>query len=95
MDSIRNKCRRRKTTVNEFISRYEEFQSKGMGLYIHSSEKGSGKTMLSCCLLNEISKRYVGSIKFVNALDFLEITKRVFMIMTIPMWMPYICVRHW
>lgn len=63
-------------TVNEFITRYEEFQEKGMGLYIYSAEKGSGKTMLSCCLLNEISKRYIGSIKFVNTLNFLEMTKK-------------------
>lgn len=65
-----------KKIVNEFITRYDEFQEKGMGLYIYSAEKGSGKTMLSCCLLNEISKRYVGSIKFVNALNFLEMTKK-------------------
>lgn len=65
-----------KRTVNEFLARYEEFQEKGMGLYIYSAEKGSGKTMLSCCLLNEISKRYIGSIKFVNTLNFLEMTKK-------------------
>lgn len=65
-----------KKTVNEFITRYEEFQAKGMGVYIYSKTKGSGKTMLSCCILNEISARYIGSIKFVNALDFLEMTKK-------------------
>ena len=49
-----------------------------MGLYIHSGTKGSGKTMLACCVLNEISSRYYGSVKFVNALDFLEMTKKGF-----------------
>ncbi len=34
--------------------------------------------MLSCCLLNEIAKRYTGSVKFVNILDFLEMTKKGF-----------------
>ena len=39
---------------------------------------GSGKTMLACCLLNEITKRHKGSVKFVNILDFLEMTKKGF-----------------
>lgn len=64
--------------VLQYITRYEEFREKGMGLYIHSGTKGSGKTMLACCVLNEISSRYYGSVKFVNALDFLEMTKKGF-----------------
>lgn len=65
-----------KGTVNNFITKYEALSSKGMGLYIFSQTKGSGKTMLSCCILNELSKRYIGSVKFINALDLLEMTKR-------------------
>ena len=64
--------------ILQYITRYEEFREKGMGLYIHSGTKGSGKTMLACCVLNEISSRYYGSVKFVNALDFLEMTKKGF-----------------
>ncbi len=67
-----------KDTVNRYILNYERFRDKGMGLYIYSGTKGSGKTMLSCCLLNEISKRYPGSVKFINTLDFLEMTKKGF-----------------
>lgn len=67
-----------KGMVNKFIVNYPQFKEKGMGLYIHSGTKGSGKTMLACCLLNEISQRYAGSVKFVNTLDFLEITKKGF-----------------
>ena len=67
-----------KNTVNTYISNYERFCAKGMGLYIYSKEKGSGKTRLACSALNEISKRYAGSIKFVNAMDFLEMTKKGF-----------------
>lgn len=65
-----------KAMVNTFITKYEMFKSKGFGLYIYSETKGSGKTMLSCCLLNEISKRYPGSVKFINTLDFIEMTKK-------------------
>lgn len=64
--------------VLQYITRYEEFKEKGMGLYIHSGTKGSGKTMLACCVLNELSSRYYGSVKFVNTLDFLEMTKKGF-----------------
>ena len=69
-----------KTTriIQKFIMNYENFQDKNMGLYIYSGTKGSGKTMLACCILNEISKRYIGSVKFINALDFLEMTKKGF-----------------
>lgn len=68
----------RKGVIQKFIMNYENFQNKNMGLYIYSGTKGSGKTMLACCILNEISKRYVGSVKFINALDFLEMTKKGF-----------------
>lgn len=67
-----------KDMVNDYIMNFERFKKHGMGLYIYSGVKGSGKTMLSCCILNEISKRYPGSVKFVNALDFLEMTKKGF-----------------
>lgn len=67
-----------KELVNDFLLKYEQFRAKGMGLYICSGTKGSGKTMLACCLLNEITRRYKGSVKFVNILDFLEMTKKGF-----------------
>ncbi len=67
-----------KKMVNQYIMQYEQFRNKGIGLYIYSGTKGSGKTMLACCLINEIAKRYKGSIKFINVLDFLDMTKKGF-----------------
>lgn len=67
-----------KRMVNDYILNYPKFSDNGMGLYIFSEITGSGKTMLSCCLINEISRRYKGSIKFANILDFLEMTKKGF-----------------
>ena len=64
-----------KDMVNTYILKYPQFKEKGMGLYIYSRTKGSGKTMLACCLINEIIKRHPGSVKFVNVLDFIEMTK--------------------
>lgn len=65
-----------KGTLNRYLMNFHIMKDKGMGLYIYSGTKGSGKTMLSCCLLNEIAERYTLNIKFVNVLDFLEMTKK-------------------
>lgn len=62
--------------VNNFILKFEQFRKNGMGLYIYSTTKGSGKTMLACCLLNELSERYAISVKFINALDLLDLTRQ-------------------
>lgn len=67
-----------KNAVNRYVVHYDRFSSRGMGLYIYSGTKGSGKTMLACCLLNEIAKRHRGSVKFVNILDYLEMAKKGF-----------------
>lgn len=67
-----------KGMINTYILKFQLFRDKGMGLYIFSGTKGSGKTMLACCLINEIIKRYAGCVKFVNILDFLEMTKKGF-----------------
>nr|DAK90355.1 MAG TPA: Replicative helicase [Caudoviricetes sp.] len=67
-----------KKMVNRYIVHYTQLRDRGMGLYIYSGTKGSGKTMLACCLVNEITKRYSGCVKFVNILDFLEMTKKGF-----------------
>lgn len=67
-----------KKMINDFIMKYQHFKEAGMGLYIFSTISGSGKTMLSSCVLNEILKRYHGNTKFVNILDFLEMTKKGF-----------------
>lgn len=68
--------RQEKDMVSKYIMRFRQFQEKGMGLYIYSGTKGSGKTMLSCCILNELMRRYAGSVKFINTLDYLEVTKQ-------------------
>ena len=65
-----------KNTLNRYIMGFETMREKGMGLYIYSATKGSGKTMLSCCLLNELADRHAISVKFVNVLDLLDMTKK-------------------
>lgn len=62
--------------VNAFIINFRKFQTKGKGLYLYSDTRGSGKTMLACCLVNEVIERYDISAKFVSILDYLELTKK-------------------
>lgn len=67
-----------KEIVNAFITKFEKFRSESKGLYIYSKVKGSGKTMLACCILNELSYKYAISTKFITVLDFIEMTKKGF-----------------
>ncbi len=64
-----------KETLNRYLLNFPVMSEKGMGLYIYSGTKGSGKTMLSCCILNEIAEKHAVSVKFINILDLLEMTK--------------------
>ncbi len=62
--------------LNKFLIGFERMRENGMGLYIHSKTRGSGKTMLACCLLNELAERHAISVKFINVLDLLDMTKK-------------------
>ncbi len=75
-DIYQRDVKKAKSYVNNFILKFDQFQERGLGLYIYSATKGSGKTMLSCCILNEISDRYPVSVKFINSMDLLEMTKQ-------------------
>lgn len=65
-----------KTQVNAFIVNYEEWKKRGYGLYIFSRTKGSGKTMLACCIVNALIQRRNVCVKFISIPDFLELTKK-------------------
>lgn len=61
-----------KKILNNYIAHFFDYQKSGNGLYVYSKTKGSGKTMISCALANEIIKRYDISFKFTNIPDYLE-----------------------
>ena len=67
-----------KQTVNAFTLNFNGFQKEGKGLYIYSKTKGSGKTLLACCLANEIMERHDITVKFISIVDFIERTKDSF-----------------
>ena len=64
-----------KKIVNSFVTQFSKYSKQGRGLYLSSKTKGSGKTMLSCCLANEILKLHDISVKFISALDYIELAK--------------------
>lgn len=65
-----------KEKAESFITRFQEYQKCGKGLYIFSRTKGSGKTFLSCALANEVMERQDICVKFISVPELLEMTKK-------------------
>lgn len=64
-----------KRIANAFVYSFATFRKQGRGLYIYSSTKGSGKTLLACCLANEVLKKQDVSIKFITIADYIELVR--------------------
>ena len=64
-----------KNVTNAFVWRFDEFRKQGRGLYIHSKTKGSGKTMLACCITNEVLKRHDIPVKFISMPEYIELVR--------------------
>lgn len=58
--------------VSDWLKKLPKELEKGEGLYLFSNAKGSGKTMVACCLANEIIKRYEKPVKFTTSLRILD-----------------------
>lgn len=58
-----------------FFNDYEKWKAAGKGLYLWSETPGSGKTFLSCCLVQSINIKYGCRLRFITALDYLSIVK--------------------
>lgn len=64
-----------KKVANAFVVNFSKFRSQGRGLYIYSSTKGSGKTMLACCITNEILRTNDIPVKFISTPEYIELVK--------------------
>lgn len=67
---------REKKIVETFVEHFREFEAEGMGLFLTSKTRGSGKTFLASCIGGELINRYEASVSFVNASDLLDIAQR-------------------
>lgn len=64
-----------RTIAESFVNDFEKWEARGMGLYIFSRTRGSGKTYLASCLCNELMKKKAITTKFVRCGDLLDIVK--------------------
>lgn len=58
--------------VKYWIENIQQMQEQGIGLYIYSNTKGSGKTRLVCSMANEMIEKHQKSVKFTTSLKILD-----------------------
>lgn len=66
---------KQKKFIDSFINNFNKWDESGLGLYIWSTMKGSGKTFLASCICNELMKKYAMRTKFVSATNLLNIAQ--------------------
>ena len=64
---------RQKAIIDGFLKHFEDMKFAGLGLYITSKMKGSGKTFLAESIAAELIKRFAVSTRFVRSSDLLDI----------------------
>ena len=62
--------------MNHFIDHFSDWSNRGKGLYIFSGTKGTGKTLLSCVIANELMALYGIRVKFVLISDLISQIKQ-------------------
>lgn len=58
--------------VEQFLRNFHTYQDTGMGLFLSSRTKGSGKTLLACCIANEIMHKFAMNTKFINIASYIQ-----------------------
>lgn len=67
---------RQKKFVESFITNYEKWAAVGIGFYIYSKVRGSGKTFLASCICNSLMVKYQITTKFVSASNLIDLSKQ-------------------
>lgn len=65
-----------KMTVESFVYDLQKWKDEGVGLYIYSEAKGSGKTMVASAICGSICTKYNMSARFSKFEDFFEEVKK-------------------
>lgn len=58
--------------ANYWLDDFEKMKDRGMGLYMYSAVKGSGKTRFAVSLANEVIERYAVGVKFATSVQILN-----------------------
>jgi DNA replication protein DnaC len=61
-----------KKFIESFINDYEKWSAEGLGLYLWSNIRGTGKTFLASCICNELMKQKALVSKFVSASELIK-----------------------
>lgn len=72
MDTSRRIMKGNLKAVSYWLDNFDEMRSKGLGLYMYSVTKGSGKIRLALSIANELITRYAVSVKFATSVDILN-----------------------
>lgn len=64
-----------KRVIDAYLNNFNEYDNEGIGLYIWSETKGTGKTMLSSCICNELMAKYQIGTRFVRTCDLIDIVQ--------------------
>lgn len=69
---------KQQNAVNSFVNAFREWEQdgEGLGLYIFSSTKGSGKTFIASCMLNSLIDKYQVKSRFIRACDLIDIKRQ-------------------
>ena len=68
--------KREKRIVESFVDRFPDFEREGLGLFITSKTRGSGKTLLASAVGGELIRRFETSTRFVSASNLIEISRQ-------------------
>lgn len=63
--TIRQAC----SAVKYYLDNLNDMRSAGMGLYLYSDTKGSGKTRMAASIANELIKKYRMQVKFAGSVQ--------------------------
>lgn len=65
-----------KKYIDSFIFDFEKWQEKGLGLFIYSKARGTGKTFLASCICNSLMVKYKLTTKFVSESDLIDLARQ-------------------
>ena len=65
-----------KKFIDSFIEHFDEWERRGLGLYIHSRVRGTGKTYLASCICNTLMKKHQVVTKFVSVSDLINLARK-------------------